>query len=338
MDDLNPQQNQEQTTGAPKALGVPTKPSKPLRDPKKHHRKAIRTYYSDIAETVKGHDVSMVGIALAEKKRQEEHPEKAPVPDKSEDKGGGRKVFAVILAVVLVLGGAGILGFLYLHLPEEEVVPEEFKTTLIPTNVEKVLNFTGFSAEDIVSLVEEERLVLDGTLNTIITFIPVDTLGEEQVQLTARMLLGRLNTHADTALLRSVLDEYSLGVHLFDKNHGFLIIKTDFFENAFAGMLRWERYLAEDLPFLTKDEDDKSEPEEMASTTEPTGNVVLEPIERYEFEDLVVANRDTRALVNTVTGDIKMIYSFPDKNTLIITTNPKTLVELFDKLTIVRRQ
>jgi len=335
-------QNQEQTTKTPGAPGDPTRvpqPPQTPKDPKEHHRNAIRTYYSDIAETVQGKGVSMTDIALAEQKRREEHPEKAPPPEPEREKTPGRwKSFSIILAVVLLVGGGGIFIFISFFLSaQEEVVPESFRTTLIPTNSEHLLDVTDLSGDAVRTRIEEDRVVLDGTLNTIVTFIPVDVVGEEQKLLSAREFLSRLETRADTALQRSVLNEFSLGVHLFDKNHGFLIIKTDFFENAFAGMLRWEKYLADDLPFLTQDIVGPLDTP-IPDPTPGEGGVVLEPIERYVFQDVVVANRDARALISSVAGNIKMIYSFPDKNTLIITTNPNTLVELFGRLTIVQRQ
>ena len=343
MDDQRTQ-NQEPTDQAPKkAPGDPTgAPQQPRQDPKGDHRKAIRTYYSDIAETVQGKDVSMADIAIAEQKRKEEGPEKTPEESAPKESSGRWKSFSIILAVVLIIGGGGIFAFLYFYLPsQKEVVPEAFRTTLIPTNREQILNITDLSAEDILVEIEEKRSTLDDTLNTIVTFIPVEGEGETQELIPARAFLARLETRADTALQRSILNEYSLGVHLFDKNHGFLIVKTDFFENAFAGMLRWETHLATDLPFLTQDISgplDASEEEGVSTTTDTSEEVVLEPIERFVFQDIVIANRDARALISNITGEMKMVYSFPDKNTLIITTNPNTLVELFDRLTTVRRQ
>lgn len=336
MEDIT-KQNLGATTGSDKTPEVPTNLPKPPQDPKKVHRRAIRTYYSDIAETVKGQDVSMTDIALAEKKRQEDQS-KTMVPEpETEKKNRSWGVFAIVTAIVLIIGGGGIFAFLYFYLPQQdEVLIEPLHTTLVPTSQEILIDITGLPNTEILKLIDEESSKLDGTLNTIITLIPTERFGEQEKLLSAREFLNRLNTSAGTALLRSVLEEYSLGVHLFDKNHGFLIIKTDFFENAFAGMLRWESRLAKDLPFLTQPESENPEPQ--ATTTNGSGSVILEPIERYEFKDVVVANRDARALINTVTGDMKMIYSFPDKNTLIITTNPNTLVELFDILTVVRRQ
>jgi len=54
-------------------------------------------------------------------------------------------------------------------------------------------------------------------------------------------------------------------------------------------------------------------------------------INRRQFEDAIIKNRDARVLKNQ-NGVIIFLYSFPDKNTLVITTTPDVYEEINDRL------
>ena len=110
------------------------------------------------------------------------------------------------------------------------------------------------------------------------------------------------------------------GVHSFDGNHPFLVLKTGFYENAFAGMLEWERYMKDDLAPLFGP----------AKTKIPSGQIVADTVQEPElvFVDSVIKNKDTRILRGK-NGKTELLYSFVDKNTIIITTNEHTLEEVF---------
>ena len=91
------------------------------------------------------------------------------------------------------------------------------------------------------------------------------------------------------------------------------IKKIDFFDNAFAGMLRWEDFMADDMfPLFAIDGVDKS-------------------IREKKFKDLVFRNQDIRILTDAQ-DQILLVYSFPDRQTLIITTDIETFDEIINRL------
>jgi hypothetical protein len=98
------------------------------------------------------------------------------------------------------------------------------------------------------------------------------------------------------------------------KQSNFIIFRLSSFENAFAGMLAWEETLAEDIGPLFKNST-------KLATLYPT----------KEFEDITARNKDARVL-RSETGEILLLYSFFDNNTLIITENDEAMRSLINKL------
>ena len=94
----------------------------------------------------------------------------------------------------------------------------------------------------------------------------------------------------------------------------FLIIKLASFENAFAGMLMWEKSLSQDIGPLF-------------ATAEFLRSVPPETV----FTDITDRNKDIRILA--LGGQPILLYSFLDNNTLIITDSMETLRTLIDRLT-----
>ena len=130
-----------------------------------------------------------------------------------------------------------------------------------------------------------------------------------------------MQSHAPDTLVRSLETDFVFGLHALNQNQPFLIFKTNYYQNAYAGMLSWETTLQDDLGplFITP------EPVVEASSTDQALRL------SENFEDIVVKNRDTRALRNR-NGKIIFLYSFPDKNTIILTTNADTLEKIATRL------
>ena len=94
-------------------------------------------------------------------------------------------------------------------------------------------------------------------------------------------------------------------------------------------MLEWERTMSRDL-FLF-----------MGRKVDPVLGVPINPqtgapiILRENFEDKIIQNTDVRVLMSEA-GTVELLYAFPNQQTLIITTNENTLVEIITRLNSVR--
>ena len=169
----------------------------------------------------------------------------------------------------------------------------------------------------IISALVKERDENTARLSSVVGFQVTSGAGDTTKTISAGSFLEKLQSHAPDELTRSLSDNFLFGLHVLNVPQPFLILKTGYYQNAFAGMIAWENDLENDLgPIFIPQES-----ELYASTTAG----LLQ--RRMKFEDLVVKNRDTRAL-RGANSKIIFLYSFPDKNTIVITTNADTLEKI----------
>jgi hypothetical protein len=113
---------------------------------------------------------------------------------------------------------------------------------------------------------------------------------------------------------------------VYNDNQPFLIVRVDSYEAAYAAMLAWEPTMQADLSPLFDYTPTVHIPEQgIATTTTPTQFI------QTGFVDKIVENHDARVIQNS-TGDVSLLWTFIDRNTLIITTNDATLREIISRL------
>jgi hypothetical protein len=92
----------------------------------------------------------------------------------------------------------------------------------------------------------------------------------------------------------------------------FAIVETNFFQNAFAGMLQWESTMPYDLqPYLYQ----------QATSTPING----------QFSDHIVKNADVREYITT-DSQTAFLYSFVNNSTLVVAGNEAALSEIQSRL------
>jgi hypothetical protein len=123
------------------------------------------------------------------------------------------------------------------------------------------------------------------------------------------------------ALSRNLKEDYAFGLW-YQENQAvpFLIITVSDFGGAFAGMLDWEAALEKDLDFLSL------EPA-MDMTSLLSTSTIPWKIEQFGWKDVIVKNKDTRALLSEK-GKSKIAYTFLDRNTLLIAGNISAIGEI----------
>jgi hypothetical protein len=124
-------------------------------------------------------------------------------------------------------------------------------------------------------------------------------------------MLTLFNIQPPDMFQRSLTTPWMLGV--FTDNIGnkdmFVVVTTNFYQNAFAGLLQWESLMIGDLKYY------------LASD----GTV------RGAFEDRIIKNKDVRVF-KTAEGKVVLLYSFVNNSTIVFATKEKTLVEVLDRL------
>lgn len=296
----------QSTTPENKVASI-SRPTPSANDPSIHQ---LRTFKMDAEEAVRYNNISASDIAIAEQKKREATP--------IEYNNGEKSMLPLILSVTLVLLlalGAG--GYFYLRGQSVTTVPKQTSSIRSIISYNKSVTISSPSSDMILTQVVASAKDISGNVGDVI-FIAVPDSGTTTRQVSlARALAG---TKAPEKLVRSLKDDYMFGVHIFDGPAPFVILKTSFFQNAFPGMLEWEKDMRNGLLPLIR-----------------LGRPNIEAISTNTdiFRDRIIANKDVRELIDANGAPI-LLYTFADKDIILITTNEKSLRELLDKILTVR--
>ena len=278
-------------------------------DKEKSPLKQIRTFQGDVAEALEKQHESLVSIQRVEHLKKDSIQSSGKTAEVSKK----RIEFTYLLLGSLLLFALSATGVWYAY--NEFVRKTSTPPIATPANrfiyseAELVLNISETSREDFIktlsSALEE---VADGEVRHVV--LEKSTLEGTELLPTSEFL-NILKSRAPGNLIRAFDPLFMLGAY---GKSTFLILRLDSFENAFAGMLAWEKDLNRDIgPLL--------------ATAEITRNI--EP--GTTFTDIIDRNKDARIL--SLYDEVTLIYSFLDNNTLIITDNLETLRVVVDRLT-----
>lgn len=272
----------------------------PEQNPKETLVKPLQTYQSDVADAIRAKDESVASISLAEKKRGEDRGYVAPV-----DRSGSTKIVAGLLGLILL--GTGIF-IIYITLIKKNedlkpiVIPKP--TTLVSASKEGALNVLGLQTSSLFQEMVREGNALgvsEGSLGAI------KLVRENDTRITPAEFLALTGWNIPNTLARALTD-FMIGV--YGKELGiepFVILKVESFDLAFSGMLSWEKNIAND----------------MAGLFTPTEGT---------FRDGFIKNRDVRA-VRDSEGNITLLYSFLDPETIVITQSSEAFVAILNQFT-----
>lgn len=232
-------------------------------------------------------------------------------------------VFAFFFGTaVLALGG----GFFLFVMLQRNVPPQitPAAQALVFVNKETKINIGEIGRADI----EKQVLAARETEIALNNFLAITFIRERRDEESGAVrediagideILSLLTDEMPPAFPRSLGSNYLYGVHSFGKNIPFLIIKVRSYETAFAALLEWEKTMAilRDFKALL-------------------GINRLPPIEIKEFADVLIRNRDVRAIFDEEKTPI-LYYSFVDKETLVFTSNKTTFDEILNRLATPKR-
>ena len=274
--------------------------------------KILRTYMTDMADSVRANEVSVIKVALAEqnKKATEELYRKV-------EGTPAKKTFwfigGIILIVIALYGSYYLLQLKSKNSTIEQVVKVE---SIIPSSETKeiILNTNDSLSEKIKSLKQNEG---SSSINNSITFIPVlKEINNVKEIINTKELFTKLNFAAPSSLVRSLSDSYMIGTYNKDSTSKlFLLLKSKDYEYSYAGMLDWEKTLESDLVSLFEINKD-----------------VL-GLSENKWKDVIINNKDARVLVDTK-GRPMLYYLFVDKSNILISDSDITIKEITTRLMI----
>jgi len=304
--------------------------------------KALRTYKSDVAEAIKKQGASLVSIVTAENKRRVRREQESLIPKKEiwkpkkkKRKIAWKSIAVVVVSVVFLGAGANSAVFFYLESIQDGPIIKVFDIpSLVFVDAQEKFDVTGLSRREFLNQLNAKKIGVDTSLGSIKHFyiahnILAEDGSEESILLNSDELFSLLDTQAPTPLIRSLVPTFMFGVHVFDGNQPFFILNTNFYENAFAGMLEWEAFMGDDLAPLFGPRFAPSTLSTQVGTTSAT--TTTDTLFPPPFEDLTIKNKDIRVSYNE-DGGIKLLYGFPDAQTIIITTDEHTFDEILTRM------
>lgn len=292
----------------PQASPVPSAPNSATRE---SPLKQIRTYQGDVAAALQRQQESLVSI-----QRQEHAKHGAPSPQASAESKKRKQFFFLSLGSILfiILGGLGAW-FAYGEFVRRSVSPIAAGpgNRFIAVNSEITLDTTGLTRSSLAtSLVSMTQNVSSGEISHVVMR---RTTGTGNRLLLTWEFLETLESQAPGSLTRAFGDLFMFGaIGNSNRPSRFLIIELSSFENAFSGMLQWERSMARDIGPLFS-----------------TAPILANTPANSTFVDLTDRNKDIRVL--RIENQPVLLYSFFDMDLLIITENIETMRTLVDRLT-----
>lgn len=299
--------------------------------------KPIRTYEKDLAEAIAKKRISTASFVIAEdkkkntdlEKKQEDAVENLLI--KKEKHGTSSKKWLLsIISLILICGAIFSAYYLYSQSPLAPVktMPTD-NPVLVPDSIIKAdnkstIDIQNLNQKDIISSIKKD-IELEQKEKTIKEIILTKIEGTSQTKITANDMLNILEIDVPSVFERSLGQNWMLGVYTgaLGQKNPFVIATNDFFQNAFAGMIQWEKRLPEDLkPFLHS-----------TTVVEDTGSSTptISPASRGKFEDRLISNRDVREYI-TDNGHIVFLYSFIGNDKLVITNSEEALQEIIIRL------
>lgn len=279
--------------------------SEPVKDELfKENLKPLRTYQGDVEKIMGENKVSVATVAIAEQKRKYEERDHGIVVD---DSGLKNKIF-ISLGIFLFVAGIATVGSIYFLKSKNDPLKNlSLQTTLINYTSKTDINFDNTDRENIISTIIKERNNFTGKLNLVLYLNFTSSKGAPN----AGEVLSEIAPSIPQTLVRSLDKQYMFGVYSYDKNTPFIILTTKDYGSSFAGMLKWEGSMISDIGEIF------DIPRNGTTTT-------------YAFTDDSIQNKDMRVVKDSNRKNI-FVYSFIDKNTIVITKNEQILIRVFDK-------
>lgn len=315
----------------------------------------LRTYKEDVKEAVRNQNISTARILLQEQKKKAEqvlHEEETTL------KSGKNKVFFISSLILIALTGS-VLGYYYYNNqkpqePTSKIIIE--RPNFIEVEKQNEISITFKNKRDVLNEIKQFIIspIEIGKVNELLLVSTEDNFvngerTEEKTPITTTNLFELIESRAPNSLIRSLGEEFMLGVYGLDVGEPFVLFKVIDFENAFASMLEWEPLMARDVQpifFINYDADELNKnpligaPVEEELDNSTTSTSTLQEIEtklnevRFDptvFRDLVIGNRDTRVIRDEF-GEIIFFYTFIDDENLLFATKEGTLNEIIRRL------
>jgi len=292
----------------------------------------IRTYKSDMEETIQAGHLSSINMAISENNKMMRQMKAESI----ETKKTGRNKNILIISLVLLFGGAAAILIPYFLVNKQAGTPTPTASalsnqTIMTTDVEEKINIKDINLNGIDTTLNQRVEQSSTNLGQIKDFLLTEGSGVNEKPLTASEFLTLIKADVPSEIARNLLPQYMFGMHNYNGNQEFLILKVSSYDTTFSGMLSWETDLWQNFQNLFGLTDAAPASVNASSTaTSSPANQSSFGITVKKFQDAAFDNKDAR-VVKDASGNIVFLYSIIDPNTIVITTSPDTLKEIISR-------
>ncbi|MES2931009.1 MAG: hypothetical protein V4665_04490 [Patescibacteria group bacterium] len=279
--------------------------------------KTLRTYSSDMADAIRENEGTVIKIALAEQKRHE----REDLYRKAE--GTNARKVLLVAGGILLIGIALGAWYFVAQKNEKKNAPVETQAlieTFIAYNSHTFADTTrAMTKTDLADVIRTGTVTTEppGSIKAI--FLSTSATGMPQL-LPLKDLISTLELSAPGSLTRSLTDRYMIGTYAAvtaenSKPHLFFIFETTDYNQAYAGLLEWEKTMLNDFFAV------------YGINVAGDRNALFEK----PFKDIIIENKDARILYDDQGKDI-LYYMFMDKNTFVIADSSEALKEIYSRI------
>lgn len=259
----------------------------------------IRTYAADLSSAIRTRGETLTSIVSAQKKRGER------LHDTPIEQRASHTRFVVAMSALAVVLGVVVVAVAFFLTTKDSAVPALPAGIIFP-NTTLVLEHTRGVA--LSTLLAEERNTAQLSLGEVERIV----VTEDGVPLSASDTAGRLGI--PNAIAREVVD-IMVGIHAFDRTQPFIILSVVTYDRTFNAMLLWEKDMGRALGAWFAPLNAQSEAPNLS------------------FSDAIFRNLDVRKSQDAY----PVVYTYPARTLLVITTNEFTLREITTRLGSARR-
>lgn len=293
-------------------------------EPSKIIRPIVRTYKSDAEETIKSGHISSINIAIAESNKMLKRSQEQQGVDIEVKKIKINKAI-LITSLVLIIGGILAVGIPYFLVNRTnntgDTEEKDISKPIITADISEKININSLNLNRVNTTLKERVDQSFTKLGQIKNIYLTEGQDSTETKINSLEFLNIIKATIPPEIGRTLQKQYMFGMHNFDGNQRFLILKTDSYDTTYSGMLSWETDLWQDFKEIFNLQARDTE----ATTTADFG------IEVKRFQDIIFNNKDCRVVKNSL-GEVIFLYSIVDKNTVVISTNVNTLKELINRI------
>lgn len=273
----------------------------------------IHTFATDISREVQGKNMSVIKIALAEQRRQQEY---SAIVKQSKN----QKFLYVLLLAIFFVGGSLLIAVSLNKKNETVPIPQISQSqtkanSIVFSNDQIVFDITNFSRSELVQGIKQKYGFV--SVPGITNIVTVKKTNEGLRALSGAEFVSSVGTNAPESILPLLQKDFMIGFFQEqNKKEVFVILQFDQFDTFVNQMREWEPFLLEDLITLF-------------SITNNTGSVLFS----QTFNSEILLNKESRILRDQNQNFI-LGYTFADRGTVVITSSKETLTEILERYSI----